>query len=102
DKAYELYLRTARLDLDDYNKEAHEGLHITSMAGTWLAIVQGFAGLRWNQYGLSLNPQIPKHWKSFSFKIIYRGALITITIKAKKATILLESGFVSHITVCNQ
>jgi trehalose/maltose hydrolase-like predicted phosphorylase len=40
--------------------------------------------------------------KHFSFKIIYRGALITITIKAKKATILLESGFVSHITVCNQ
>ena len=30
-KAYNLYLRTARLDLDDYNKEAHEGLHITSM-----------------------------------------------------------------------
>ena len=45
-KAYELYLRTARLDLDDYNREVSEGLHITSMAGTWLAIVEGFGGMR--------------------------------------------------------
>ncbi|MGM0551361.1 MAG: family 65 glycosyl hydrolase domain-containing protein, partial [Bacteroidota bacterium] len=36
-KAYELYLRTARLDLDDYNNEVGQGLHITSMAGTWMS-----------------------------------------------------------------
>ncbi len=29
EQAYTLYLRTSRLDLDDYNKEVHEGLHIT-------------------------------------------------------------------------
>ena len=40
--AYRFYLQTARLDLDDYNKEVHEGLHITSMAGTWMSIVEGF------------------------------------------------------------
>ncbi|MFN6038050.1 MAG: family 65 glycosyl hydrolase domain-containing protein, partial [Bacteroidota bacterium] len=46
--AYKMYLRTSRLDLDDYNKEVHEGLHITSMAGTWLSVVEGFAGIRIN------------------------------------------------------
>ncbi len=46
DQAYQLYLRTSRLDLDDYNKEVYQGLHITSMAGTWLSIIEGFAGLR--------------------------------------------------------
>jgi maltose phosphorylase len=46
DQAYDFYLRTSRLDLDDYNKEVHEGLHITSMAGTWMSIVEGFAGMR--------------------------------------------------------
>ncbi|MCX8485939.1 MAG: family 65 glycosyl hydrolase domain-containing protein [Crocinitomicaceae bacterium] len=45
-KAYELYLRTSRLDLDDYNHEADEGLHITSMAGTWMSVVEGMAGVR--------------------------------------------------------
>jgi maltose phosphorylase len=39
DMAYSFYLRTSRLDLDDYNKEVEEG-HITSMAGTWMSIVK--------------------------------------------------------------
>jgi len=76
EKAYELYLRTARLDLDDYNHEVHEGLHITSMAGTWLSIVQGFGGMRNFDNKLSFAPQIPKKWKSYSFKINYRGAIL--------------------------
>ena len=59
-KAYSLYLRTARLDLDDYNKEAHEGLHITSMAGTWMSIVEGFGGMRIQDGLLSFRPAIPE------------------------------------------
>ena len=79
DKAYEMYLRTSRLDLDDYNKEVHEGLHITSMAGTWMSVVQGFGGMRTFNNDLSFAPKIPKEWKSLSFKIIYRGSIIKVT-----------------------
>jgi maltose phosphorylase len=78
DKAYEMYLRTSRLDLDDYNHEVHEGLHITSMAGTWLSIVQGFGGMRNFDNKLSFDPKIPKNWKSYSFKIKYRGHIIKV------------------------
>ena len=35
-----MYLRTARLDLDDYNNDTEDGCHITSMAGTWMAVVE--------------------------------------------------------------
>ncbi len=77
-KAYEMYLRTSRLDLDDYNHEVHEGLHITSMAGTWLSIVQGFGGMRNFNDKLSFAPQIPKEWKSYSFKINYRGRTLKV------------------------
>ena len=73
EEAYTLYLRTARLDLDDYNKEVHEGLHITSMAGTWLSIVEGFAGMRVKNGKLTFTPRLPKHWKSLSFKVMFRG-----------------------------
>jgi len=78
EKAYEMYLRTARLDLDDYNHEVHEGCHITSMAGTWLAVVQGFGGMRNFDNQLSFNPKIPKQWESYSFKINYRNAVIEV------------------------
>ena len=78
-KAYEQYLRTARLDLDDYNHEVHEGCHITSMAGTWMAVVQGFGGMRvWEDGILNFNPQIPKEWKSYSFTINFRGTIIKV------------------------
>lgn len=78
-KAYEQYVRTSRLDLDDYNHEVHEGCHITSMAGTWMSIVQGFGGMRiWEDGVLSFNPQIPKEWKSYSFTINFRGNIIKV------------------------
>ena len=80
DEAYTLYLRTARLDLDDYNKEVHEGLHITSMAGTWLSIVEGFAGMRVKNGELHFTPRLPKHWESLSFKVIFQGEIKEIKL----------------------
>jgi maltose phosphorylase len=80
EKAYELYLRTARLDLDDYNSEVSEGLHITSMAGTWLAIVEGFGGMRIHDGKLLFNPLIPVNWKSYSFHARFRGVLFEVRV----------------------
>jgi maltose phosphorylase len=91
DKAYEMYLRTARLDLDDYNHEVHEGLHITSMAGTWLSIVQGFGGMRNFDNLLSFAPQIPKEWSSYSYKINYRVITLKIYKDQKGCTFTNES-----------
>ena len=79
-KAYNLFLRTSRLDLDDYNREVKEGLHITSMAGTWLSIVEGFGGLRIIDNKLSFSPCIPDNWHEFSFKIYFRGNVLDITV----------------------
>jgi maltose phosphorylase len=80
DKAYELYLRTSRLDLDDYNHEADEGLHITSMAGTWLSMVEGFAGIRIQDDTLIVNPLIPKAWSKYSFQILLKNNPIVISV----------------------
>lgn len=74
DKAYEMYLRTARLDLDDYNNDTCDGLHITSMGGTWMAFVQGFGGMRVKNNQLHFNPFIPKGWNSYSFRLNFREA----------------------------
>ena len=91
-KAYDLYLRTSRLDLDDYNKEVAEGLHITSMAGTWLSIIQGFAGLRITEKGLYLNPMIPDEWGSLNFKIRYRTHVLEFYIDQSEVRIKKDGG----------
>jgi len=80
EKAYEMYLHTARLDLDDYNKEVDEGLHITSMAGSWISIVEGFAGVRINEQGLFLNPILPKEWKEYAFNMMYKGNTMSVCV----------------------
>lgn len=92
EKAYELYLRTARLDLDDYNREVREGLHITSMAGTWISIVEGFGGMRVRNNMLTFNPLIPDKWKSYSFKVWFRDNILKIIVTNSQVTINNESG----------
>jgi maltose phosphorylase len=90
EQAYEFYLRTSRLDLDDYNKEVEEGLHITSMAGTWMSIVEGFGGVRVIDDKLSLTPRIPEKWKSYSFKINFRKRILQVTVTKELTKIRLE------------
>ena len=80
DQAYAFYLRTARLDLDDYNAEVEEGLHITSMAGTWMSIVEGFAGMRIVDDQLSFRPRLPNAWDSLEFLINFRSVILSVTI----------------------
>ena len=80
EQAYTFYLRTSRLDLDDYNKEVHEGLHITSMAGTWMSIVEGFGGMRVKDDTLSFEPKIPEQWSGYSFKVNFRGRILKVKV----------------------
>lgn len=91
-KAYELYLRTARLDLDNYNNDTGDGLHITSMAGTWMSIVYGFGGLRIKKGALTLAPFKPKAWKEYSFHLVFRDRLLKITVDESGTQVTLEKG----------
>ncbi len=96
-KAYELYLRASRLDLDNYNNDTEDGLHITSMAGTWLSIVHGFGGLRVKSGHLYLNPIIPDTWQEYSFKLCFRETTLDVIVSKKQISIDLISG--GHLDV---
>ena len=90
EQAYTFYLRTSRLDLDDYNKEVEEGLHITSMAGTWMSIVEGFGGMRVKNDKLHFEPKIPKEWEGYSFKINFRNQILKIAVSQNETSFSLE------------
>jgi maltose phosphorylase len=90
EQAYNFYLRTSRLDLDDYNKEVHEGLHITSMAGTWMSIVEGFGGMRVKNNQLHFEPRIPNQWKAYSFKVNFRNAIVKVEVNHQETLISIE------------
>ena len=90
EQAYTFYLRTSRLDLDDYNKEVEEGCHITSMAGTWMSIVEGFGGLRVKNDSLHFEPKIPEQWQGYSFKINFRNQILQVFVNANETKFTLE------------
>jgi maltose phosphorylase len=90
DQAYTFYLRTSRLDLDDYNKEVEEGLHITSMAGTWMSIVEGFGGMRVKNNQLHFEPKIPKEWRGYSFKVNFRNAIVKVQVNHNGTDISID------------
>lgn len=92
DKAVELYERSARLDLDNYNNDTSDGLHITSMTGSWLDIVQGFAGMRVRDGQLHYAPFLPKKWDSYQFRQMFRGRILKVKVDKHGTKIDLVSG----------
>lgn len=69
-----------RLDLDDYNRNTCEGLHMTSIAAAWMNIVYGFLGLRSDKEELSLSPSLPSRWTHYSVKLTYKGSLLRFDV----------------------
>jgi maltose phosphorylase len=92
EKAYEMYLRTARLDLDDYNNDTEDGCHITSMAGSWLSVVKGFGGMHIVEGKLHFDPFVPVQWQAYSFRLEFRGRVISVLATQKGVELVLESG----------
>ena len=81
-----------RLDLDNYNRNTREGLHVTSIAMAWANIVYGFAGLRSDGEGLIFAPRLPDRWKELRFSVMYQGRVISIRMERKNTIFRLTRG----------
>jgi alpha,alpha-trehalose phosphorylase len=90
EKAYDYFIETARLDLDDTHENTKDGVHTANMGGTWMAIVYGFAGLRIKEDYVSLKPKLPENWKGLKFKFLYKDADIKVDVKKDKTEITVK------------
>jgi maltose phosphorylase len=102
ERAYQFYLRTSRLDLDDYNNDTEDGCHITSMAGTWMSVIEGFGGMRVRDGKLNFQPFLPGKWQSFSFQIGFRGALLNVKVGKDCVQIKNLSAVETSVLIYNQ
>lgn len=101
-KAYNYFMNTARMDLDDYHGNTKHGIHAANMAGTWMCLVHGFAGMRIYDNTLSFNPYLPESWEEYSFKITYKGRLIGVTVKRHETSYELLEGEALEMVHCGQ
>ena len=92
DEAVGFFGYATRLDLDNYNRNTREGLHVTSIAMAWANIVYGFAGLRSDGDLLRFAPRLPDRWKKLCFSILYRGRVIRIEMESGRTAFRLEEG----------
>jgi maltose phosphorylase len=92
DDAYTFFSYGARMDLDNYNRNTDQGLHVTSAAGVWASMVFGYGGMRTDGDLLILQPALPAQWRSFRFRIRYRGALLEVRVNDKDVELKVLEG----------
>lgn len=90
--AYNYFMQTARLDLDDYNSNTYEGIHSACMGGSWLCVTHGFAGMRVYQGILHFNPYLPQGWESYQFNIRIVGQKLIISVDSVGVNYYLQEG----------
>ncbi|MDR3566708.1 MAG: glycosyl hydrolase family 65 protein [Syntrophobacteraceae bacterium] len=82
----------ALMDLQDLEHNTRDGLHIASLAGTWIALVNGFGGMRDNGGVLSFAPRLPDGLASLAFSIVRRKVCLRVEMSAKTASYRLRPG----------
>src|SRR5262249_36150831 len=68
------------------------GVHIASLAGAWIALVGGFAGLRHADGTVSFAPRLPDGLTRLAFSLLIRGQRLRVEINHSLARYLVEDG----------
>ncbi|MGC4029805.1 MAG: beta-phosphoglucomutase [Steroidobacteraceae bacterium] len=80
DKAWHYFNEALRIDLDNLHGNTTHGVHMAAMAGSWLGLVQGFAGLRIVDGTLCFRPSLPGRWGGYAFGLHWRGRRLRVQI----------------------
>ena len=84
--AYDYFGEAALMDLDDFEHNTRDGLHIASLAGAWVAAVAGFGGGRVTHRGLMFRPRLPPALARLSLRLVWRGQRLRVDIRHKEVT----------------
>ncbi|MBY8883412.1 glycoside hydrolase family 65 protein [Streptomyces sp. PTM05] len=100
--AYDYVGEAALMDLDDLERNTRDGLHIASLAGTWLALVAGFGGMRHGDGQVSFRPRLPEMIGRLAFSVQVRGARLRVEIDGSEVTYTLVAGDPLEIGHCGE
>jgi alpha,alpha-trehalose phosphorylase len=90
--AHDYAFEAALIDLHDLHSNTRDGLHMASLAGAWMALVNGFGGLRDDEGVLSLDPQLPDSIARLCFRLMWQGHRVTVSVTHKDVTYTLRDG----------
>jgi alpha,alpha-trehalose phosphorylase len=90
--AYDYLMETAFIDLRDLAFNTRDGVHLAALAGCWLVAVAGFGGMRDHGSRLQFAPRLPARLKRLSFRMLYRGRRLRVSIDHEQARYELLDG----------
>jgi alpha,alpha-trehalose phosphorylase len=90
--AYDYFGETAFIDLRDLAFNTKDGIHLASLAGTWLVAVAGFGGMRDHGETLAFAPRLPPKLSRLSFRLLYRGRRLRVEVRQEEADYELLAG----------
>jgi alpha,alpha-trehalose phosphorylase len=90
--AYDYLAEAALMDLNDLEHNTRDGLHVASLAGTWIALVAGLGGLRECKESLSFTPRLPEGITRLAFNLMFRGRRLRVETTSTSTTYSLSEG----------
>ena len=90
--AHDYLAEAALMDLDDLEHNTRDGLHVASLAGTWIALVAGLAGLRERQGVLAFSPRLPPGITRLAIAISVRQRRLRIEVTPDTTSYRLVAG----------
>ena len=92
DLAYDYFGEAALMDLGDLEHNTGDGIHIASVAGTWIAAVAGFGGMRDHGGQLTFSPRLPASLTRLRFRLMFRGRSLLVDVDHEHAAYSLLDG----------
>jgi len=90
--AYDYFAEAALIDLDDLNHNTRDGVHLAALAGSWIAAVAGFGGMRDHEGSLSFSPRLPSALARMAFRLHFRGRCVEVEVTDRRARYRLIEG----------
>jgi trehalose/maltose hydrolase-like predicted phosphorylase len=91
-RALDFFAETSLVDIDDRHGNTGHGVHMAALAGSWLALVWGFAGFRPHGPALRFRPTRPATWQGYGFGLLWRGTLVRVEVAGDTITYRAVSG----------
>ncbi|AEV81458.1 glycosyl hydrolase [Actinoplanes sp. SE50] len=90
--AHDYLGEAALMDLHDLHQNARDGVHVASLAGSWIALVAGLGGMRDFNGQLSFAPRLPSRINNLEFSLLWRGLRLRVNVTASEVTYSLRNG----------
>ena len=89
EKAWQYFGDSIKSDLNNSHGNTGDGIHTANMGGSYMMIVNGFAGMNVSEAGLELRPFVPEAWRGYRFRISFRKSFLEVNVTKNGCTVRL-------------